>query len=165
MTYRDDPPRDDTDVVERERIVEPERPVADPVPVVPVAAAPVAVPVPSNQVNVNDGGRRVVGAPGPLYYARRVIVLLFGILFVLLALRIILLLLGANSDNGIVDGIYNVTEPFVAPFRGIFNFDLVRPSVNHVLDVAALVSLVGWILIELLILAVLRLGDRDTVAS
>jgi len=163
MTYRDDPTRDgtdrdDTDVVERERIVERERPVAGPAPVAPVA-------VPSNQVNVNDGGRRVVAGPGPLYYARRVVALLFGILFVLLALRIVLLLLGANSDNGIVDGIYNVTEPFVAPFRGIFNFDVVRPSVNHVLDIGALVALIGWGLIELLILAVLRLGDRNAVVA
>ncbi len=146
MTYERDPLTDDTEVVERERIVERERPV--------VAAPPVSS-------NVNVGGTTVATGPGPLYYARRVIALLFGILFALLLLRIVLLLLGANEGNAIVDGIYGITEPFVAPFRGIFTIDQVRPVGRSVFDVAATVALVGWILIELLILAVLRLGDRS----
>jgi uncharacterized protein YggT (Ycf19 family) len=151
MTYRND----DTDVVERERIVERER---------PVAAAP--APVPASNVNVNaDRGGYVATGPGPLYYARRVVALLFGILFVVLLLRILLLALGANSDNGIVDGIYGVTEPFVAPFRGIFTLDEIRPVGRSVFDIAALVALIGWVLIELLILAVLKIGDRDRVAA
>ncbi len=155
MTYRDDPTRDDTDVIERERIVERERPVA-----------PASAPVPGSQVNVNaDRGGHVATGPGPLYYARRVIALLFGILFALLILRIVLLALGANEGNGIVDGIYGITEPFVAPFRGVFSFDTVRPVGRSVFDVAALVGLIGYLLIELLILAVLKLGDRDRVVA
>lgn len=145
MTYRNE----DTDVVERERIVERERPVA-------------AAPAPAS-ANVNVSGDRgyVATGPGPLYWARRVIALLFGILFALLILRIVLLALGANSDNGIVDGIYGITEPFVAPFRGIFSMDEIRPVGRSVFDIAALVALIGWALIELLILAILRIGDRD----
>jgi YggT family protein len=84
---------------------------------------------------------------------------------VVLLLRILLLALGANSDNGIVDGIYGVTEPFVAPFRGIFTLDEIRPVGRSVFDIAALVALIGWVLIELLILAVLKIGDRDRVAA
>jgi hypothetical protein len=34
-----------------------------------------------------------------------------------------------------------------------------------VFDIAAVVALVGYVLIELLILAVLRLGDRDRVVA
>jgi hypothetical protein len=33
-----------------------------------------------------------------------------------------------------------------------------------VLDIGALVALIGWLLIYLLIMAILRLGDRDRVA-
>ena len=147
MTYREDEPIDDTQVVERERVVERR-----------------ADPPPANaNVNVSSGAGTtyVDSGPGPLYYARRVIALLFGILFVLLILRIVLLLLGANAGNGIVDGIYSITEPFVAPFRGVFSMDVVRPVGRSVLDIAALVSLVGYVLIELLILAILRLpNDR-----
>ena len=91
--------------------------------------------------------------------------LLFGILAVLLGLRILLLLLVANQPNAIVDFVYNVTEPFVAPFRGIFAMDVVTPGGGSVFDIAALVALVGWLLIYLLIMAILRLGDRDRVRS
>jgi uncharacterized protein YggT (Ycf19 family) len=114
-----------------------------------------------SQVNVNAGGGGYVEAsPGPLFYVRRVVSLLFGILAVLLALRIIFLLLVANQTNVIVDAVYNITEPFVAPFRGIFNFDEVSPGGASVFDIAALVALVGWLLIYLLIMAILRIGDR-----
>jgi uncharacterized protein YggT (Ycf19 family) len=151
MTYREDEPIDDTQVVERERVVE--RRVDPP---------------PANaNVNVSSGAGTtyVDPGPGPLYYARRVIALLFGILFALLILRIVLLALGANSDNGIVDGIYGITEPFVAPFRGIFSMDEIRPVGRSVFDIAALVALIGWALIELLILAILRIGDRDRTVA
>ncbi|MDQ4036642.1 MAG: YggT family protein, partial [Chloroflexota bacterium] len=90
--------------------------------------------------------------------------LLFGILAVLLGLRILLLLLVANQQNSIVDFVYNVTEPFVAPFRGIFAINEVTPGGGSVLDIAALVALIGWLLIYLLLMAILRLGDRDRVS-
>jgi uncharacterized protein YggT (Ycf19 family) len=93
------------------------------------------------------------------------VALLFGILFALLVLRIVLLLLGANEGNALVDGIYSITEPFVAPFRGVFTLDTIRPVGRSVFDIAAVVALVGYVLIELLILAVLRLGDRDRVVA
>jgi uncharacterized protein YggT (Ycf19 family) len=152
MTYPNDPdpPYDDT------RVVEPERVVERPDPVAPA----------SSNVNVAGGGRgSVATGPGPLYYARRVVSLLFGILAVLIALRIVLLLLVANQTNGLVDFIYNVTEPFVAPFRGVFNFDLVSPGGGSTLDIGALVALVGWALIYMLIMAILSLGDRTSTST
>jgi uncharacterized protein YggT (Ycf19 family) len=152
MTYRQDDPHDDTHVVERERYVE--RPVP----------TPMAAPTGSSNVNVSGGGgygyTPVAAAPGPLYYARRVVSLLFGILAVLIAIRILLLLLVANQTNAIVDFVYGVTEPFVAPFRGIFAIDQVTPGGGSVLDVAAVIALIGWLLIYLLIMAILSLADR-----
>lgn len=151
-----DDTRDDTRVVERETYVERER---------PVAAAPYVQPTPGGQVNVSSQtGYAEPDAPGPLYYARRILTLLFGILAVLLGLRILLLLLVANQTNAIVDFVYGVTEPFVAPFRGIFQFDVVTPGGGSVFDIAALVALIGWLLIYLLLMAILRLGDRDRVS-
>ena len=52
-----------------------------------------------------------------------------------------------------------MTEPFVAPFRGMFQFDAVA-SGDRTLDLAALVALIGWTLIYALIMAILRLADR-----
>jgi uncharacterized protein YggT (Ycf19 family) len=151
MTYDT---RDETHV--RERVVE-ERPAAG------------YVPPSSANVNVagGSGGPTYVTdtGPGPLYWARRIVSLLFGILFVLIALRVLLLLLVANESNAIVEFIYAVTEPFVAPFRGIFAFEVISPGGASALDVGALVALVGWFLIYLLIMAILNLGDRrPTVA-
>jgi uncharacterized protein YggT (Ycf19 family) len=151
MTYRDPTPDDGTRVVERETYVE--RP-ADPGYVPPATTSNVNV-APADRATYVDAG------PGPLYYARRVISLLFGILAVLIALRILLLLLVANESNAIVDFVYGVTEPFVAPFRGIFAIDRVSPGGGSVFDVGALVALVGWTLIYLLLMAILGLGDRN----
>ena len=150
-----EPVADETRVVERETYVEREAPAADPGYVPPTQPA-------GSQVNVNSRPAYVDDGPGALYYARRVLSLLFGILAVLLGLRILLLLLVANQQNSIVDFVYSITEPFVAPFRGVFNFDTVSPGGNSVLDIAALVALVGWLLIYLLLMAILRLGDRRT---
>jgi uncharacterized protein YggT (Ycf19 family) len=146
-----------TRVVERQTYVERERPVA-------TGYVP---PASSGQVNVNSSPGYVDTAPagpGPLYWARRVLSLIFGVLAVLIGLRILLLLLVANQQNSVVDFVYGITEPFVAPFRGIFSFDTVTPGGGSVLDIAAVVALIGWLLIYLLLMAILRLGDRDSVA-
>ena len=128
----------------------------------PPAAAPPAYvqPAATSNVNVADSDGYVAAGPGPLYYARRVISLLFGILVTLLILRIVLLLLVADPGNSIVDFVYSVTEPFVAPFRGMFQFDAVA-SGSRTLDIAAVVALIGWTLIYALIMAILRLADRS----
>lgn len=150
-----DPVADDTRVVERQTYVERERPVVQ----------PYAAPAPGQgQVNVSSqGGPAYVepAEPGPLSYAGRIVSLLFGILAVLIGLRILLLLLVANESNAIVDFVFSITEPFVAPFRGIFAFDAVTPGGGSVFDVAAVVALIGWLLIYLLLMAILRIGDRN----
>ena len=142
MTHREPPP-DETRPVERERIYE--RPAE----------------TRGSQINVSPGGTRYAPyQPGPLYYARRIVVLLFTILLVLIVLRIVLLALGASSQNALVDFIYTFTEFFVAPFYGIFPIDRVTPNGPGTLDIAALVALVGYFLLQLLILAILAIGER-----
>jgi YggT family protein len=115
-----------------------------------------------SQVNVS-GGRTYVAGESPWAPARRVVALLFGVLVTLIGLRIVLLLLGANAGNGLVDAIYAITQPLVEPFRGVFNIDQVAPNGQNVLDVAALVAIIGWSLIAVLIIAILRLPDRRDV--
>ena len=60
----------------------------------------------------------------------------------------------------VVAFILSVTDPFVEPFRGMFQLDRVGSDAGSVLDVAAIVALVGWTLIEALVLALLSLGAR-----
>ncbi len=91
---------------------------------------------------------------------RRFVMLLFGILQGLLIVRIILLLLIANRGNDIVALILGLTDPFVEPFRGMFALDRVTADSGAMLDVAAIVALIGWTLIEALVIALLSLGAR-----
>lgn len=147
MTYRTPDPADET----HENVVHEE-----------VTPAPAPVARPAEQVNVNTGGPSYV-APverSPLVLVRRVVGLVFGVMVALIALRILLLALGANEGNALVDGIYGISEPLVAPFRGVFSLDEVRPTGSSVLDIAALVAIVGWSLIALLIIVILRIPDR-----
>jgi uncharacterized protein YggT (Ycf19 family) len=102
----------------------------------------------------------VPAAPEPAAVAARVIGFVFGVLQAALILRIVLLLLVANPGNDVVALILNVTDPFVEPFRGMFALDRITADMGSVFDVAALVALIGWTLIEALVLAALRIFAR-----
>jgi hypothetical protein len=58
-----------------------------------------------------------------------------------------------------------VTDPFVEPFRGMFSLDSVSGASGSVLDVAALVALVAWTLVEALILGIVGLADRRATTA
>ena len=103
--------------------------------------------------------------PGAAAVLSRFVKFLFGVLQVALILRIILLLLVANVGNDVVQLILNVTDPFVEPFRGMFQIDRVTADQGSKLDIAAIVALVGWSLVELLVLALVRVFDRRTVTE
>jgi len=119
---------------ERERIVER-----------PANTAPAA--------NVNVGPTTAaVATNDPVWTVTRVIVLLFTVLEVLLLLRFVLKLFGANAHQPLVSGLYEITEPLVRPFQGIFP----EPSGPPVLDLAALLSVAFFFLIAALIVALVR---------
>ncbi len=101
--------------------------------------------------------------PGPASVAARIVTFVFGILQVLLVLRIILLLLVANQGNDIVSFVLGVSDPFVEPFRGMFALERATAD-RSILDIAAIVALIGWTLIEALILAGLRIFNRRPAA-
>ena len=126
-------------------------------PAAPVYTEPGA-PAAASSVRTTE---RAYVAPGPggLTTAARVVTFLFGILQAALILRIILLLLVANTDNDVVSLILSITDPFVEPFRGMFSIDRVVAG-DSKFDVAALVALIGWTLVEALILAALRIFSR-----
>lgn len=125
-------------------------------PVTPLTQAPVERPMAAASVRTERTTERTYRRPDFV----GLVTLIFGILQALLLIRVLLLLLIANNDNGIVSGILAITDPFVEPFRGMFRLDHVGSRSGSVLDIAALVALVGWTLVEALIIAVLRLGDR-----
>lgn len=107
--------------------------------------------------------RQVVSNPDPLAVVRRLIVFIFGLIQLLIGLRIVLLLFAARDSNDIVAGIYNVSEIFVAPFRGILGRNEIQSGATE-LDVAAIVALIGWTVIELVVLALLRVFRPSATA-
>ena len=120
---------------ERERIVE--RPAYTP---------------PASASNVNVGPTAVVARNDAVWAVTRIVALLFTVLEVLLLLRFILKLFGANANQPLVSGLYRVTEPLVRPFQGIFP----EPSGPPVLDLAALLAVAFFFLIAALIVAIVR---------
>ena len=116
-------------------------------------------PAISSTVRTTDAAWAPAG-PEPAAVAARVVGFLFGVLQALLILRIVLLLLVANPGNDVVALILNATGPFVEPFRGMFALDRVRADQGSVFDLAALVALIGWTLVEGLVLAALRIFAR-----
>ena len=123
----------------------------------PVATT--TAPAASNSVRTTES-TYVPPGPGGATVAARVVTFAFGILQVLLILRIILLLLVANPGNDVVGLIFGITQPFVEPFIGMFSLNRVEADQGSVLDIAAIVALIGWTLVEALILAAIRIFSR-----
>jgi hypothetical protein len=104
----------------------------------------------------------VVKTPGPSggEFARRVVVFLFGIVQGLILLRIVFLLLDAREANGIVSGILNVSQVFVGPFDGILHTNALTAG-GSILDIAAIVALIGWTVIEFIVIAGVGVFRRE----
>ena len=90
----------------------------------------------------------------------RIVLLVFGVIQVLLVLRIVGLLIDASRTNDLVRLVYDVSAILVAPFEGIIRTDTVNAGTS-VLDVTAIVALIGWTLLEFLILAAIGLFRRQ----
>ena len=112
-----------------------------------------------------DGGtavtsRTVEARPSGSTLASRIVILLFGIVQVLILLRIVFLLMDAREGNDLVSWILNASQIFVAPFEGMLNTNALH-SGGSVLDVAAILALIGWTLLEALILAAVGVFRRE----
>ncbi|HEX5590573.1 MAG TPA: hypothetical protein VFX65_09815 [Candidatus Limnocylindrales bacterium] len=116
------------------------------------AAAPETVRTESRHVTTSG--------PGGSEMTRRVLVLVFGLIQVVIGLRIVLLLLDAREANGLVSGILNLSQLFVAPFEGILRTDALQAS-GSILDITAIVAFVGWTVLELIILWAVGIFRRE----
>jgi hypothetical protein len=104
------------------------------------------------QETVRTNTRSITGGGPPApERTRRVVVLVFGLVQVLIGARFVLLLLDAREANGLVSGILNFSQLFVAPFEGVLRTDSLH-SAGSILDITAVVALVGWTVVELIVL-------------
>lgn len=101
-------------------------------------------------------------SPGRPELGRRIIVLVFGLIQLVIGARIVLLLLDAREGNGLVSGILNLSQVFVGPFEGILRSDALRAG-GSVFDVAAIVAIVGWTIVELIVIWGIGIFRREKV--
>ena len=92
--------------------------------------------------------------------ARRLVVLIFGLIQIVIGLRIVLLLLNARTGNFLVSVINNLGGVLIAPFEGILRTNALSAG-GSVLDFAAIVALVGWTIIEAIVIWSLAVFRRD----
>lgn len=86
---------------------------------------------------------------------------LIGALEILLGLRLILRVSGANTDNVFASFIYNLSEPFVAPFSTLFVSPTAEGS-RYIFDVNLLVAMLVYALLGLLASRLIRVLIGDT---
>jgi hypothetical protein len=98
-----------------------------------------------------DRRRTTTTGRGGAELTRRVTILAFGLIQVVIGARIVLLLLDARESNALVAGILNVSQLFVAPFDGILRTNSLQAA-GSVLDITATVALVGITILELIVL-------------
>ena len=124
------------------------------------AGAPAPETVPATRQTVRTDRQITTTKPGNPEMARRIIVLVFGLVQVLIGLRFVLLLLDAREANALVSGILDFSHLFVGPFEGILRTDALN-SAGSILDVTAVVAFVGWTILELIILWAVGVFRRE----
>lgn len=101
---------------------------------------------------------------GPLYRISQVVWYVLYIVEALLALRFVLRLLNANPAAGFTEFIYNISQPFYAPFANVIRGINVSGSV---LDWNILLAMVVYWLLAWAIVSLFAIGrpvdDRDLV--
>ncbi len=80
--------------------------------------------------------------------AAQIVWFITGIILAILAIRVVLALLGANLANGFASFIYSLSDPFVAPFRGLLQVGEFHAGVSRfeleTVAAAIIYALIGW---------------------
>ena len=118
-------------------------------------------PIVADQPSIQTDTRRTTrSGPGGAEMTRRIVVLVFGLIQLVIGLRIVLLLLDARAGNDLVAAILNISQVFVAPFDGLLHTNALS-SGGVVLDIAAIVAFVGWSVVELVVLWAVGIFRRE----
>ena len=101
------------------------------------------------------------------YRLMQAVYLVFGIIEALIAIRIVLRALGANSQAGFAQFVYGVSAPLVAPFAGLFGNPQTGGAVLELHSIVALIvyALLAWLVGKLVWLLVGETRSAVTTAS
>ena len=106
-------------------------------------------------------------APRPTYNVRLVMSIWFltGLVDAIVGLRFLMKALGASLASPFTTFIYNLSDPLVAPFRGIFPENVHQSFVFEPADLVAIViyALIGWGLVTLARIMSAPRGSRQAL--
>jgi len=117
-----------------------------------------------HEVVSTDRRRITRTGPGGAETSRRIVVLIFGLIQIVIGARIVLLLLDAREANALVSAVLNISQPFVAPFEGMLRTDSLHAA-GSTLDITAIVAFVGWTILELIVLWIIAIFGRRAVTA
>lgn len=83
----------------------------------------------SPQTTLVEGGPHAYQTKKTIFRTYQVLWYILGVIEVLLAFRVVLKFLGANTASPFTRLVYGMSEPFAAPFRGVFGPTVVDRSV------------------------------------
>ncbi len=119
--------------------------------------------VAGGQSTVRTDSRQTTGTgPSAPERTRRIVVLLFGLIQIVIGARFVLLLLDAREANALVSAILSISQVFVAPFEGILRTDALQ-SAGSVLDITAVLAFAGWTIVELIVIWAVGVFRREPV--
>jgi YggT family protein len=115
----------------------------------------------NQELQLHENERSVAAANQNSSVARivNIVYYLFGALELLLAIRVVLHLVGANADNGFASLIYGVTAPFTALFASLLQNPVLSPtSTFEITTLIAMIAyaILAWILGRFIWLALSR---------
>ena len=87
-----------------------------------------------------------------------------ALLVLLLIVRLVLALLGANPANAFANFIYTLSNPFVAPFRALLQVGTLKLGVAR-FDMETLVAIIVYTIVGWLVVRLINLGRRDTTTA
>lgn len=104
-----------------------------------------------------NGQTKVSNANHGNHLPQRIIGALFGIIELILASRLAFKLLGANSANALVQGLYDVTQPFVGIFESIFTQKSISmKETTGTFEPETVIAMVAVALIALIVLKLIK---------
>jgi hypothetical protein len=107
-----------------------------------------------------DSRHTTGGVPSGAERTRRIVVLLFGLIQIVIGARFVLLLVDAREANALVSAILNISQVFVAPFEGILRTDALQAA-GSVLDITAVLAFAGWTVLELIVIWAVGVFRRE----
>lgn len=105
----------------------------------------------NQELNLHEKERGIAAANQNSSIARivNIVYFLFGLLEVLLGIRIILHMAGANAGNGFADFINTLSAPFVAPFVSLVPSPAL--SGTSALEVATMIAMIVYVILAWII--------------